>query len=76
MGWALLSGLFFLASFVLAKSVFSNGFGKFQALTFFKFKVDFVGKVGLVKNYVACKIKSIKARFWLLGGESSKCRAH
>ncbi len=52
---------------LFAKSVFSKGFGKSSALAFFKFKVDFVGKVGLVKNYGAGKIKSVKAGFWFFG---------
>ena len=54
----------FLTSFLFGKSVFSKGFGKFSAFAFFQFKVGFIGKVRLVKNYGACKIKSIKARFW------------
>ena len=56
-------GSFFLAKQFLAKSVFSIGFSKSSALAFCKFKVDSVGKVGLVKNYGACKIKSQKAWF-------------
>jgi hypothetical protein len=50
-----------------AKSVFSIGFGKSSALAFFQFKVGFVGKVGLVKNYGACKIKSVKGAVLFLG---------
>ena len=36
------------------------GFGKFSALAFCQFMVSFNGKVGLVKNCGACKIKSVK----------------
>jgi hypothetical protein len=54
----------------LAKSVFSKGFGKFSALAFFQFMLSFDGKVGLVKNYVACKIKSVKGVVLFLGGVS------
>jgi hypothetical protein len=54
---------FLRQSIFLAKSVFSKGFGKFSALAFFQFKVGFIGKVRLVKNWRACKIKSIKAWF-------------
>jgi hypothetical protein len=77
LGQAFSSGLFFFfQSNLFAKSVFSKGFSKSSALAFLQFKVGFVGKVGLVKNCGACKIKSVKAGFWFLGGESSKCRAH
>ena len=55
---------------------FSKGFGKSSALASFYFKVDFIGKVGLVKNCVACKIKSVKAVFCFLASESCKSRAH
>jgi len=35
------------------------GFGKSLALAFFQVSFDFFGKVRLVKNYEACKIKSM-----------------
>jgi len=59
-----------------AKSVFRKGFGKFSALAFFQVSRNFQNKIRLVKNCGAGKIKSVKAGFWFLGGESSKCRAH
>ncbi len=67
---------FFWQVCFLAKSIFSKDFGKSLAFVLFQSKVNFVGKIGLVKNYVVCKIKSVKARFCFLGGESSKSRAH
>jgi hypothetical protein len=61
---------FFWQSKLLAKSVFSKGFGKSWSLAFFQFSLSFNGKVGLVKNCVACKIKSMKGWvlfFWAAG---------
>jgi hypothetical protein len=55
---------FFWQVSFLAKSVFSKGFGKSSALAFFQFCLGFNGKVGLVKNCRACKIKSLKD--WIL----------
>ena len=63
---------FFWQGHFFVKLVFSKGFGKSSALAFCKFKVDSVGKVGLVKNYGACKIKSIKARFCFLAASLPK----
>jgi len=54
--------LFFWQGNFLEKSFFSIGFGKFSALAFFQFMLSFNGKVGLVKNWVACKIKSSKGK--------------
>ena len=59
-----------------AKSVFSNGFDKFSALAFSQFNLNLQSKVGLVKNYGACKIKSVAAGFYFLGGASCASQAH
>jgi len=55
---------------------FSKGFGKSSALAFWSVSRIFQNKVGLVKNCVACKIKSVKAVFCFLASESCKSRAH
>ena len=67
---------FFWQSSLLAKSVFSKGFGKSSALAFWQVNLIFQNKVGLVKNDVACKIKSQKAWFLFLGKGSCITRSH
>ncbi len=60
---------FFVKFVCLGKVHFSQsqflsiGFGKSSALAFFQFYLGFNGKVGLVKNDGACKIKSQKLGF-------------
>jgi hypothetical protein len=67
--WQVWFGLFRQVHFLwqsrfFVKSVFSKGFGKFSSLSFFQVALIFNGKVRLIKNYGACKIKSPKG--WVL----------
>ena len=71
---ALSSGSSFLASQILGKIILKQVFRQVLALAFFQFHVDFVDKVRLVKNFVACKIKSGWWWFWFSVSESCASR--
>ena len=53
--------IFFWQSKLLQSQFFSKGFGKFSALRFGQSVMFSKANVGLVKNYGACKIKSVKS---------------